>query len=134
MDIFATMSIKKGMAFVFIALFLLARIQPVMPSFKALSSATHQLISHNISFFSVTDEHSDSGQDTGDTEDKDSKDGAEKDTDKDFGKSLIDYHKMILNNTIAVVFENGSKKTLFHLYRSGKVRNHINEVFRPPLV
>lgn len=122
------------MAFLFIALFLLARIQPALPSFKALSSAAHQLISHNISFFSAADGHSDCGQDTGDTEDNDDKDGAEKDTEKDFSKSFMDYHKMVLHNTMAIVFENGSSKTLFHLYRSGKVRNHVNEVFRPPLV
>ena len=131
-NIFVAMSIKKGMAFVFIALFLLARIQPAMPSFKALSKATHQFISHNISFFACADQHS-SDQDTGDDE-NDDKDSAEKDAEKDFGKSLIDYHKMILNNTVAIVFENSSSKTLFHLYQTGKVRDHVNEVFRPPLV
>lgn len=131
MNIFVTMSIKKGMAFLFIALFLLARIQPAMPSFKALSSAAHQLLSNNISFFSSASEQD---QDTGDDKDKDDKDGVEKDTEKDFGKSVIDYHKMVFDNTMAVVFENSSSKTLFHLYQSGKVRNHVNKVFRPPLV
>ena len=64
----------------------------------------------------------------------DDKEDAENDTEKDFGKSLIDYHKMILNNTTDVVFQNCESKPMFHLYQSGKVRNHVNEVFRPPLI
>lgn len=133
MNIFATMGIKKVMAFVFIALFLLARVQPAMPSLKTLSSATHQFLSHNISFFSVADEHSDSGQDAGD-EKNDEKDNAEKDSEKEFSKSFIDYHKLVLNNNMAAIYESNTVKALFHHYRPGKVRDHVNEVFRPPLV
>lgn len=121
------------MALLFIALFLLARVQPALPSFKALSSATHQLISHHISFFSAACEHADPNQDTGDDKDDD-KDNADKDSEKEFSKSFMDYHKIVLDNTLAVIYENESVKALFHHYRPGKVRDHVNEVFRPPLV
>ncbi|OCX51752.1 hypothetical protein BEL04_17215 [Mucilaginibacter sp. PPCGB 2223] len=132
MNIFVTMGIKTGMAFLFIALFLMARVQPAMPSFKALSGATHQLISHDLPFFACSDQHG-SDQDTGDDV-NDDKDNADKDIEKDFSKSFIDYHNIMPDNHMAAIYESNAVKALFHHYRPGKVRDHVNEVFRPPLV
>ncbi|WP_448700285.1 hypothetical protein ACFGVR_00270 [Mucilaginibacter sp. AW1-3] len=120
------------MALLFIAAFLLARVQPALPSFKALSNATHQLLSHNLPLF-VADDHAHSDQDTGDDK-NDEKDNAEKEfSEKEFSKSFIDYHKLALNH-MAAIYESNSVRALFHHYRPGKGRDHVNEVFRPPLV
>jgi len=125
------MSIKKGMVFLFVALFIAARILPVLPSLKALSGATHQLLSHHIPVLACADQHG-ADQDTGD--DNDDKDNADKEVEKDLSKSVIDYHNWMLNNDMAAMYESNAVKALFHRYRPGKVRDHVNEVFRPPLV
>jgi len=126
------MGIKKGMVYLFVALFIAARILPALSSLKALSGATHQLLSHSIPVLVCADQHS-ADQDTGDNS-NDDKDNAEKDMEKDFSKSVIDLHKMLLDNSLSIVYQNNTEETLFHLYRWGKVRDHVNEVFRPPLV
>lgn len=126
------MGIKKGMVYLFVALFVAARILPALPSLKALSGVAHQLISHPMPVLLSADQHS-ADQDTGD-DDNDDKDNADKDFEKDFSKSVIDYHTMLLDNSLAIVYQNNAEETLFHLYRWGKVRDHVNEVFRPPLV
>ena len=125
------MGIKKGMVFLFVALFIAARILPALPSLKTLSGAA-QLISHPMPVLLSADQHS-ADQDTGD-DDTDDKDNVDKDIEKDFGKSVIDYHTMLLDSSLAIVYQNNTQETLFLLYRWGKVRDHVNEVFRPPLV
>jgi len=126
------MGIKKGIVYLFVALFIAARILPAIPSLKAISGATHQLISHHIQVLACADQHS-ADQDTGD-DSNDDKDNIDKDIEKDISKSFIDYHNGMLDNHMAAIYESNAVKVLFHHYRPGKVRDHVNEVFRPPLV
>ena len=129
------MRFKKNIVFCFLAIFLIAKVEPVFPYVKQLPQLVQNLI-YDMSAFYNGNAHIDVFADieVGDMENTDSK-SEEKEGEKEATKSVKEECKMLLHNHAAdVVLNQSATRTLFHLYLSGKERTHVNEVFRPPLV
>lgn len=123
------------MVYFLLAVFLMARVEPVLPYLKVVPKITHNLLTNLKAFCTGTQKVkllADVAID--DTNDDNNKE-AEKEGEKEVGKSVKEECKMLLYNySLALADSQGTIRTQFQLYLSGKVRNHINKVFRPPLV
>lgn len=135
MAIFAVMRLKRNIVFCLLAIFMIAKLEPVFPYLKQIPQFTQNLIFSMSAFYNGA-EHTDvfAGIEVDGPDADDNKDG-EKDAEKEASKTAKEECKVILHDySLAVIFNANSARTLFHLYASGKERNHVNEVFRPPLV
>ena len=118
-----------------LAVFSMARIEPVLPYFKALPKLTHNIITNLVSLYTGSEKVNILADLAIDDQDNDGNKEAEKEGEKEIGKSAKEECKMLLHDhSLTLVFNENSNRTLFHLYLSGKERTHVNEVFRPPLV
>jgi hypothetical protein len=135
MRIFVTMRIKKGIVFLLLGVFLMAKMEPVFPYLKQLPKVTHNLI-RNITVLCNGNGQWNTLADNDPAEaDNNAAKDAEKEAEKEADKSVKEESKIVLKQTdFAAIFHTDSNRTLFHLYVFGKTRNHIDEVFRPPLV
>jgi hypothetical protein len=135
MPIFATMRLKKGIVFLLLGVFLMARMEPVFPYLKQLPKVTQALM-HNVTVLCNGSGQMNSlaDNDPADNDSSSTKD-SEKEAEKEADKSVKEESKMLVNHhAVAAIFHTDANRTLFHLYVFGKTRNHIDEVFRPPLV
>jgi hypothetical protein len=124
------MALKKIIGFVLLVVFLTAKLGPLFPYLKQLPQVTKNLVA-NISAI-ITDgspvdllAHTEPCS-AGINDDKtDEKEGI---------KSSKEECEMATQLSISFAsISSGSTRTLFLLYVTGKLRNHVNEVFRPPL-
>jgi hypothetical protein len=135
MPIFATMQLKKGIVFLLLGVFLMAKLEPVFPYLKKIPAVTQNLV-HNVTVLCKGNGQMNNMADNEPAESgsADAKD-TEKEAEKEADKSVKEESKMLLKaHTFAAIFHTDANRTLFHLYVFGKTRNHIDEVFRPPLV
>lgn len=123
------------MVYFLLVAFLMARVEPVFPCLNALPKITCNIVANLTSIYTGADKVNILADvDLNDQDNQDSKD-AEKEGEKEVGKTIKEECKMLLHDHLAdLIFTASSNKTLFHLYLSGKERDHVNEVFRPPLV
>ena len=129
------MRLKKGIAFLLIGVIMMARLQPVFPYLKQIPQIAQNLV-HNVSVLYNGGKHVNLLADTNpaDTDASDSKDN-EKESEKEADKSFKEECKILpAPNLFTAICHTSANRTLFHLYVFGKTRNHIDEVFRPPLV
>jgi hypothetical protein len=129
------MRFKKNIVYCFLAIFLIAKVEPVFPYLSQMPQLVQNLI-YNMSAFYNGNEHVDVFADIEvDSSDDASSKSEEKEGEKEGAKSAKEECKMLLHSyTTALILNQSSDRTLFHLHHSGKERNHVNEVFRPPLV
>ena len=133
------MNLKKYTVFFLLAVFLIARVEPVFPYLKVLPQLTQNLVVNFTSFCTGTQPTNVLAdidiQDDDEEDEDDSTKSDDKECEKEVGKSIKEECKMLLYDSIAsAIFNQNTQRTLFHLYLSGKERIHTNEVFRPPLV
>ncbi|MBW4888846.1 hypothetical protein KXQ82_03940 [Mucilaginibacter sp. HMF5004] len=113
----------------------MAKVVPAFPFVKQLPQITQNLF-HNFSMIYSGGEPVGLLADTNpaETETSDTKD-TEKDVEKEADKSFKEECKMLPHESmISAIFNTDANRTLFHLYVFGKTRNHVDEIFRPPLV
>ena len=118
------------MVFFLLTVFLTAKVEPVLPYLKVLPQLANNLIK---SLFSG-DVKVLAGVNIEDQDDQDNKTD-DKEGEKEVGKSIKEECKMLLHDDmVSILFCHSTDSTVFHLYQSGKIRTHVNAVFRPPLV
>jgi len=128
------MGAKKYMVYFLLVAFLMARVEPVFPYLKSLPKITRNLISNITALCTGSDKVNILADVDLNDDDQDSKD-AEKEGEKEACKTIKEEFKMLLHDhTADLIFTAAINKTQFHIYLSGKARDHVNKVFRPPLV
>lgn len=123
------------MVYFLLVAFSLARVEPVFPYLKAIPKLTRNIVANISSLCKGSEKVSILADIDLDDQDDQSNKEAEKEGEKEVAKSVKEECKMLMNDhALALVLTQSYNLTLFHLYLSGKERDHVNEVFRPPLV
>lgn len=135
MAIFASMRTKKGVVFLLLGVFLMAKLEPVFPYLKHIPAVTQNLI-HNVTVLCNGNGQMNNLADTDPAEsDSNNAKDSEKEAEKEADKSVKEESKLLFRqHNYAGIFHTDANRTLFHLYVFGKTRDHVDEIFRPPLV
>ena len=129
------MDLKKHIVYFLLAIFVLVRVEPVFPLLKAIPALTHNIAINITSLCTGTKTVKVLDNVKLDDQGDDNTKAAKKEGEKEAAKSVKEEVKMLLHNHAdTLTFYTASNRTLFHLSLSGKVRNHVNDIFRPPLV